>query len=188
MGGGSSFICRNHYLEALGLEPASLGKDRVLEEEELSALDLAREATEAEIRAVALLARAEQGRHLLQAKLEKRELSRPAIRLALDWLEAQGLLDDGRYAESWLRSKMGSAAATPAKLLTGLRGKGIDEAVAKAALGIVFGVEERKEALAKAWERCMKRAGGDKGEAKAGLRALGFKAQEIREYFEDLEP
>lgn len=185
--GGSSFLCRPRYLEALGIDPGDLVPGRDLDEEAVGQLGLAVAAGEAEARALGLLARAEQGRYLLQAKLVKHELPRRGIALALDWLEGQGLLDDSRYAQAWLRSKLGGTGANPAKLMTGLRGKGIDEATAKAALGAIFGADERKEALAKAWEKALKKTGGDRYEAKSLLRGLGFKAQEIREYFEDQE-
>jgi regulatory protein len=187
VGGGSSFLCRHRYLEALGLDPASLEAGAELDEEGLGLLGLAAKATEAETRAAGLLDRAEQVRFLLSVKLEKHELPRQAIKLALDYLEGQGILDDERFARAWLRSKMGSAMAGPAKLLMGLRAKGIDEAVAKKAMAAVFGADERKAALAKAWERALKQQGGDRDRAKAVLRDLGFKSQEIRDYFEGLE-
>jgi len=57
----------------------------------------------------------------------------------------------------------------------------------KAALAAVFGADERKDALARAWEKALKKTGGDKDEARSILRGLGFKSQEIREYFEGLE-
>lgn len=187
MAGGSLFLCRPRYLEALGIDPEGLAPGQDLDEEALARLGLAAAAGEAESRALGLLARAEQGRYLLSAKLAKHELPRRAIALALDWLEGQGLLDDGRYAQAWLRSRLGGPGATPAKLLTGLRAKGIDEGVVKAALAEVFGAEERKEALAQAWEKALKKTAGDKDEARSLLRGLGFKSQEIREYLESLE-
>jgi regulatory protein len=180
--GGFSFLCRRRYFEVLGL---AIAPGAELDEAGVESLGLATEAFEAERRALSLLARAEQSRFLLAVKLERRDIRPAAARLALDFLECEGLLDDRRFAEAWLRSRKGAAAASPARLAAGLRLRGIDEAVAKAALSVVFGPDERRAALSAAIARERRRAGLRPEELRSRLKKLGFRSEEIRSWFED---
>lgn len=188
--GGSPFIFKARYAEAAGFEEAglelgSLAPGLELGEAAAAALSLAAEATEAERRALALLTRAEQCRSLLEAKLEQRGIKPRAARLALDRLEAEGLLSDRRFAEAWLRTR--DASAGPTRLLAGLRARGIEARLASEALAAVLGPEERRLALEKAMERELRRAKGDRDEARLRLRGLGFRSEEIRELLEGEE-
>jgi regulatory protein len=186
--GGSSFLARSVFLSECGLDPGDLSPGMELDEEGMASLSLASDATEAERQAASLIARAEQTRYLLGAKLEKKGLSPRAVRLGLDHLEAEGLLSDRRFAEAWLRSRLGQGGGgqSPLKLLSGLRSRGIAEDIAKAALRSIFGPEERKAALAKAIARESRKGETDRGELRSRLRKLGFSAEEIRVYFEEL--
>lgn len=181
--GGSSFIFYDSALAELGLDPAGLAAGTELEDDGAEALALAAAAYDAEKKALALLARAEQSRYLLAAKLEQRDCPARAVKIALDRLQSAGLLDDKRFAEAWLRSRSGPQALSPAKLLSGLRSRGIGEATAKAAFIEVFDDEGRLELLKRAAEFELGRAGGDRALAIQALRKLGFKPGEIRELF-----
>jgi regulatory protein len=189
--GGSSFFVDEAYFPPLGLDPADLVVGRDLDEATFSGLALAAAATEAGRQAASLLARAEQSRYLLSAKLGKKGAAQAAIRLALDRLEGLGLLSDRRYAEAWLRSQVGKSGQSPARLGLALRSRGIDEEVAKAALAEVFGPEEREAALGRAVKKEEKRQESKglsprqaRSELQARLRAQGFKAAELRAWFE----
>jgi regulatory protein len=192
--GGSSFLCRPRYLSELGLEPEGLTPGVELDEEAIEILALADKAQDAEARALSLLARAEQSRFLLAVKLERRECSARAVGLALDFLESEGLLDDGRFAEAWLRARIGRAATSPMKLVASLRARGIAEEVAKAALDRVCDPELRLSLVAKAaakeGKKLQKAPGLDpsdyRAELKRSLRGLGFKSADVALYFENL--
>ena len=185
--GGSSFLARSAFLSECGLEPCNLTPGTGLDEEGMASLTLAADATGAERQAASLIARAEQTKYLLGAKLEKKGLSPRAVRLALDHLEADGLLSDRRYAEAWLRSRLGQGGGgqSPLKLLSGLRSRGIAEDIARKAIKDIFGPEERRAALAKAIAREKRKAEPDRAELRRRLRRLGFGAEEIRVYFEE---
>jgi hypothetical protein len=98
--GGSSFLVKLDLLEELGLPLSSMVPGTELDEAAQELLALAAEAYKAEKRGLALLARAEQSTYMLGAKLELREFSRKAVRIALDRLAAAGLLDDRRDRKS----------------------------------------------------------------------------------------
>ncbi len=193
--GGSSFLFREAYLAALDLEASIIFPGNDLDEDAVDRIGLASAATEADRKAIALLARAEQSRFLLAAKLEKRDCEKQAVSLALDFLEKEGLLSDRRFAEAWLRSKHGGSGSTPRKLLAGLRGRGIDAEVSAAAMALVFGADERNRLLGSAaekeWKRLEKspqlRSRELRAELKSRLRALGFRPAELAEWLESEE-
>jgi regulatory protein len=182
--GGSSYIYRPEQAEELGLLPDSIRPGAELEEPESDILALAAEAYEAEKRALSLLARAEQTAFMLAAKLESRGLSKKAARMALERLEAEGLLSDRRFAEAYAASRLSRRAEGPASLLSSLRGRGVDAETAKSAIASLLSPEQRQAALAKAAEKELRRSGGDREAARRRLRALGFKSEEISLYFD----
>lgn len=185
--GGSSFIFRPVQAEELGLAVGSLSPGTDLDEDHALLLALAAEAYEAEKKALALLARAEQSAFTLGIKLETRGFSKKAVRIALDTLGAEGVLSDSRYAEAYAASRLSRRAEGPASLVAALRGRGVDAATAKAAVAAVLGPRERSDALAKAAAKELRRSGGDVEALKRRLRALGFKSDDIAGYFEGRE-
>jgi regulatory protein len=183
--GGSSYIFRPSQAEELGLPAGSLIPGAELEETDADILALAAEAYTVEKKAIALLVRAEQSAYMLGAKLETRGFSRKAVRVAVERLSTDGILSDRRYAEAYAASRLSRRAEGPASLLSSLRGRGIDGETAVAAIAAVLGPGQRLAALAKAAEKEMRRSGGDKDAARRRLRGLGFKSDEISEYFEE---
>jgi regulatory protein len=184
--GGFSFIVCVELLESLGLPLSALAPGRELEEEESGLLALAAEAREAETRGLALVARAEQSTFMLRAKLEARGFSRKATAIALERLAANGFLSDRRFALAYAASRLArrsSKAEGPASLAAALRERGIDRTTAAEALAELLGPEERARALASAAEKAAKRSGGDREQLRDRLRELGFKSDEISDYF-----
>ncbi len=182
--GGSSYLFRPDQAETLGLSPAFLAAGVDLGETETLLLALAAESYEAEKRAGALLARAEQSSQMLALKLAKKGYSKKAIRIALERLALQGSLSDSRFAEAYVASRLSRRAEGPASLVAALRGRGIDGDTAKTAVSVVLGPVERASALAKAAAKELRRAGSDKDQARRRLRALGFKSGEISDFFD----
>jgi regulatory protein len=182
--GGSSFLFRVSQAEELGLGLAALLAGAELDESEVDILALAAEVYETEKRAIALLARAEQSTLMLGAKLASRGFSKKAVRVALERLGAEGILSDSRFAEAYAASRLARRAEGPASLLSSLRERGIDGDTAKAAIAAVLGPDERASALAKAAAKETRRSQGDREAIRRRLRGLGFKSEEIAEYFE----
>lgn len=87
------------------------------------------EASEADVRdaAIRLLARREHARRELVAKLRGRGFGAELIETVLDQLEGERLLSDARYAEVYVRSRIGSGHG-PLRIRAELRERGIDEA------------------------------------------------------------
>jgi SOS response regulatory protein OraA/RecX len=189
--GGSSYCVLPEQLEELGLSLDALIPGTELGEEEAAVLQLAAEAREAEQRGLALLARAEQSTFMLRLKLEARDFSKPSIELALSHLNVTTLLDDRRFARSYISARLaknGGRPEGPTNIVAGLRERGIDRETAASALAEVLGPDERKEALLKAVQKLNKRGIVEQDELRRALHAFGFRSGEIAELFETLYP
>ncbi|TFG82627.1 MAG: regulatory protein RecX [Spirochaetales bacterium] len=194
--GGSLFRFREPYLEAAlaedSLEYGDTAAGEVPDRFEAggmlpeSALAAACEASQAEEKAVALLARAEQTRAGLERKLGAKKLPALAIRRALDFLESEGLLSDYRYAMAWSRQRMRRRAEGPTSLATALAFRGVARDAARQAVGDRCSGEAGREALESALRLTMHDTCGDIVEARRRLRSLGWKSGDIDDAIDSL--
>lgn len=83
--------------------------------------------------ALGLLARREHARRELTDKLRARDFEDDAIREALDRLEEQGWLDEGRFIEGFVRSRV-QRAYGPLRIKAELAQRGIERSRAERAL------------------------------------------------------
>ena len=83
--------------------------------------------------ALALLARREYARGELASALQRKGYSRDAVSEALSELAGEGLLNDGRYAESLVRQLMGRGQG-PVRIRQALQEAGISPDLAAAAI------------------------------------------------------
>jgi len=183
---GSLFRFKSAY-DATGLFAAPVGvrpePPLDIPDELLSA---AVEATEAEARALSLLARAEQFRFGLELKLASRGAPKAAAKAALDRLEAEGLLSDERYAESWIRQRCRSRAEGPRSLSASLSSRGVDRRAIKTALSRAFEGEARGEAIARA-AASLAAKGFDTRRSRAILIELGWRSGEVDDAIDAIE-
>lgn len=172
--GGSLVRFKARYLGyGEGGAPPEAGAE--LDEAELA---YAAACTEAEDAATALLYRAEQHRAGLERKLSLKGHDRKPLRAALDFLEAQGLLCDRRFASAWIRQRLRRRAEGPASLRIGLASRGVDRAAVEAALAELLDAEARPELIRDAAARS---GLSDPTELRTFLRGLGWKGAEIDE-------
>ncbi len=154
-------------------------------------LTLALQATLAEGRALALLARAEQFRAGLERKLRAKDSSRFACTIALDKLEAEGLLSDERYADAWMRQRLRTRAEGPRSLSSALASRGVDRHAVKAAMAKSFEGEshrdERLALIASAASRLLSRE-ADRRTVRTDLIELGWRTGDIDDAIDSLEP
>ncbi len=154
-----------------------------LDNELLENLESASELFNCRRKALSLLDRAEQCRQGLSVKLLKKGYSRKAVSESLDKLSEAGLLDDRRFAESWVRSRLRSRPEGPSRLRGALMSKGIASAVARDAVESVLeeiGDEESEGALERAWEKLSRRSGISEDKLINALVRRGFQFGKIR--------
>lgn len=152
---GPSFFVREVYL------PFPAGRlfesDTVLDEDEFDQLFLAARTYLAEKAAMSYLGRAEHCRRQLEIKLVKKDFTEREISGALDYLEQKKYLDDHRYCEAWLRTRLIHKAEGRVKLLAALQGRGIRFETAQKAVTTVLSDEDEEELCKKAAEKLQER-------------------------------
>jgi len=139
--------------------------------------------------ALRLIARAEQCVHGLSFKLERRGFDAHCINTVISELTEENLLNDLRFAQLWLESRL-RLTRTPQRLLASLCGRGIDRKDAEAAFKKVFDEETELSLLKRFVKKTRQKP--RRGKSEESVRALkyllngeGFSPPVIRRYFED---
>jgi regulatory protein len=88
-----------------------------------------------------LTARSYTARSLLR-KLTQKGIAPEEARAVLDRLEANGLVNDAKFAEQYARSKVLTSGASKRRVVQDLRRKGIAESLANTAIARVFEDEQ----------------------------------------------
>jgi len=110
-----------------GIDPAILETGRELSAGDEEAFRFAAACCRAEKAAARLIARAEQSSFGITIKLERRGHDAAAVKAVVSLLSDKNLLNDERYAELWIRSRLkGRKAPSPRLLLVSLGKRGID--------------------------------------------------------------
>jgi regulatory protein len=190
---GSLFLFRVCYLSPLsggrlGEPPGAEGCE--LEDSEEEALRFAAACLKAERKALRLIARAEQSLAGLERKLKRAGHEGACVRAALARLSGLDAVNDGRFAELWLLSRLDLRADSPRRLLSALRSRGIDRSDAEQALKKIVSGEAEFELL----ERYAEKHGfGDGSSTRADganiaslLRYEGFSPASVRRFRENL--
>lgn len=182
---GSLFLLEASHPAAIQL---SVGQSP--DAELLESLESASEIFQCRRKALSLLARAEQCRQGLSVKLLKKGYSREAVSQVLEKLSEAGLLDDRRFAESWVRSRLRSRPEGPSRLRGALMAKGVASAVARDAVASVFeelGDEEADKALMRAFEKLYRRSDINEEKLINALVRRGFQFGKIRSLIRTME-
>ena len=123
---GSSLLFTPEYLPEGMEDPALWETGREYSPREEEAFRFAADCYRAEKIALKLVARAEQNSLGLTAKLERRGFDTAVVKAVVSGFQSRNLLDDGRYALLWIRSRLGTGKAlSPRWLLVSLGKKGI---------------------------------------------------------------
>jgi regulatory protein len=151
--------------------------------EEAAALRFAGACYRAERAALRLVARAEQTRAGLRRKLEQRGHGADHADAAVSYLTELGILDDRRFAERWIRSRLHRGADSPLTLINGLCRRGIDRNVAREARTTALDFDQETELLGKFIAK--KRPAPEARFLKALLKREGFSPPVVERYWEE---
>jgi regulatory protein len=132
-----------------------------------------------------LIARAEQCSFGLTRKLEKRGFDSACVSAVITRLLELKLVDDRRFAQLWLASRL-RPARSPRRLLSSLQSRGIDRDDAESALKTALD-EETEFALLERFAKRLSKKAERKGKEginsiKFMLRNEGFSMQAIKQY------
>ena len=183
---GSLFSFRVCYLPPELCDPDTIEGREITAAEE-AAFRHASACLRAEKAALRLIARAEQCTSGLARKLEKRGHEKLCVNAVISRLSELNLLDDNRYAELWLESRL-RLARSPRRLLSSLCGRGIDRDDAEAALKAVLDEDAEMSLLTRFVKRHSRKAarGGETAARplKYLLKSEGFSPQAIERFLD----
>jgi regulatory protein len=151
--------------------------------EEHSAPDYLR----AEEVALRLITRAEQSSVNLTRKLERRGFDSAAVSAVISNLIELNLLNDRRYAQLWIESRL-RLARSPLRLLSALCARGIDRDDAASAMKAVLDEETELSLLARfagKMKKQQKKGGDTVRSLKYLLKSEGFSAEAIQRYLDE---
>lgn len=137
-------------------------------------------------RALRLLSRSEHSRKGLEQKLLHRGFQPDEICRVLDQLQEEGALNDRRFAEEWIRSRLRKHPEGRGLLEWGLQKRGVDEEVAREVVKQCASWPEYREALKGLHQRLLAKGVHEPMELTSLLRKKGFSSYEIRLLFEEL--
>ena len=160
-----------------------LGRELSSEEEE--DFRFASLCSNAEKIALRLIARAEQNSLGITAKLEHRGYSSAVVKAVVSCLVARNLLDDERYAELWLRSRLAvKKGYSPQALLAGLCKRGISKSSSRKAMNKVLDPETEYALLLRYIENGKFQEDNNTFSRKAQLKYEGFSTESLDRFFD----
>ena len=155
---------------------------REISAEEAGALRFAAASYRAERAGLRLVARAEQTCAGLKRKLEQRGHGADHARAAVSCLRELGVLDDRRFAERWIRSRLSRGTDSPLALIRGLCRRGIDRTVAREAREAALDPDTERRLLERfIAKKCPATKSGGRFPG-ALLRREGFSAPVVERY------
>jgi regulatory protein len=194
---GSFFSFKTCYLPPVfideGLYTPGAAEGREISADEAAGFRFASACLRAEKAALRLIARAEQNVFGLSHKLERRDHEAACVRAVISRLTELELVDDRRFARLWLESRLGRAGS-PRRLLSGLRGRGLDRDAAEAALKTALNAESEWALLCRFVQKQRRlrrgaadgvRAEDERRSLKFALRSEGFSPATIERFFEE---
>ncbi|MCR5763530.1 MAG: recombination regulator RecX [Treponema sp.] len=174
---GSAFFLRASYLNLVAERRLCINES--FTDEEYADILNAALIYSVEVAAMSYLARAEQCRSGLTAKLLKKGFNKSAVEAALDYLESVRYLDDGRFAGAWLRNRAIDHVEGRLRLSSELFSRGISRVVVKNALDEFFSNHDEHELCRLALKKCLRQK-KEEDKIYASLQRSGFSIKEIR--------
>jgi regulatory protein len=188
---GTLFSFKTSYLPSFLIDdslyaPGS-AEGRELADGEAEALRFAAACLRAERAAFRLIARAEQSRSGLMRKLKRSGHENSCVQAVLERLSESGAVNDSRFAELWLVSRLSMRIDSPRALLASLRNRGIAGGDAEAALKKTLDADAELELLERYAEKTSLTGQGEWSFIRSKLKFEGFSSTAIQRFREKRE-
>jgi len=177
--GSSFFISAGEY----GRSDLKVGNE--LSENDILFLHTEDEYITTRQKALSLLDYSENSAFQLKTKLLRKGCSKTAMDRVVAELEAAGYVDDRRYAEMWIRSRIRNRPAGGPVLIGLLRKRGISREIAETVVREQLEEMDTSVLLMNAAEKLRKNRTMSPEKMKNRLLKLGFPFSEVREYLEN---
>ena len=179
---GSSFFVSAHFADK-----NAIGPGLEISAEQKAAIESNAQELQAFKKGLELLGRREHTAFELARKLKERGFDHATAARALGELQEAGYLDERRYAEAWVRSRLKRRPEGYPRLVAGLARRGVDREMIATVLEALFTEEESEKALAKASEKILKRGDIDETTVLKKLTALGFSYRQAKAHLQKLQ-
>ena len=176
---GSNFFAPASALDALGVAVGS-----ICTKETIQRLKQAEQVQTIRNKALEYLARRDHSTAEISRKLLRRGFDPNLIRAATMALRSRGVLDDERFAEAWIRSRISRHPEGAPRLKSGLQSRGVDRRIIDRAVGEIFDEELEHIALSKAVEKLLRKKGISKDDLIKALVNRGFSYRRVTLYLE----
>lgn len=133
-----------------------------------------------------LISRRDHSEGEIKQKLTQRQFSSKISGQVILELKGQGLLNDRRYAENFVSSRIRRKNDGPRKLLSALAAKGIDRSLAEEMVQRCFDQEEENRVLQRAIEKLPSKTAENPKKAAAALIRKGFAPNKVLSALEKL--
>ncbi len=179
---GSSFFIHPEAAIEFSVRPgAGFSQDELYEILMRSAVFAARD------KAVEYLAVREHSENELILKLRRKGYDNETALAAVDLLKKRGYLDDHRFAEMWIESRLKKHPEGRSSLLAGLARKGVDRAIAESVLEELLDEERTEDALSRCIEKYLRTRSKDPKKLINHLLRRGFRYNDIKQKMTGLD-
>ena len=131
-------------------------------------------------KALSLLDLAEHSAFMLRTKLRQRGFEAPVVESVIAQLKEKNYLDDRRFAEVWVRSRLKRNPAGKSVLVSGLRAKGVSAQDAEEAVSEVLDEEALLEGARKVYNKAARKKNSTPEKIKAAMVQKGYSLSVIR--------
>lgn len=131
-------------------------------------------------KALSLLDLAEHSAFMLRAKLRQRGFDIPVIERVLEQLKEKNYLDDRRFAEVWVRSRLKRNPAGKSVLISELRAKGVSARDAEETVAELLDEEALLEGARKVYAKAALKKNSTPEKIKAAMMQKGYSLSVIR--------
>jgi regulatory protein len=184
---GSPFSLKTIYIPSLYQKEPLYTPGKELSPDEEEALFFAAACYRTERIALRLVARAEQTVFNLTHKLERRGFAPAVVRMVVSRLRELEIVNDKRYAELWIRSRLTRRAESPRALTLSLRNRGIGKEDVRAALKLALNFENEWALLQRYLKKKRRVIDGGDPSLKYRLKFEGFSGPVLEQYWEEGE-
>ena len=177
---GSSFFASASNISAQGLTVGSICTDDHIRE--LIRIDQIRKIID---KAYEYLSRRDHSVFEISKKLTQKGYDAEYVASATVELQNRGHLDDGRFAESWLRNRLSRHPEGTPRLIAGLRARGIERRIVDQTISAVLDEETAINALSDAAEKLLRRKKNDPDKLLRALVQRGFSYRAVTLYLKN---
>jgi len=179
--GSSFFVSKSFFIEYQLEVNCEIGEDL------LDKFEIESDYVKALHKAGELLSRAEQSSGGLYIKLIKKGFSQLSCRNAVERVQVLGLLDDERFAELWISSRLRTHPEGKSALFQGLVSRGVNPERAKMALSRCLSEEDLLKAVLKAGKKLSVKYKDSDQKLRQALYRRGFTNREIHHFLDNTE-